>query len=77
MGGDEFVMLIENPVETEIESMVESVSAALQEKNSQGEMPFSSAVGWAEGCGMDIRKIVNEADAKMYENKKREKEGRR
>jgi len=26
---------------------------------------------------MDIRKIVNEADAKMYENKKREKEGRR
>lgn len=77
VGGDEFVMLIENPVETEIESMVESVSAALQEKNSQGEMPFSSAVGWAEGCGMDIRKIVNEADAKMYENKKREKEGRR
>ena len=77
IGGDEFVMLIENPVETEIESMVESVSAALQEKNSQGEMPVSSAVGWAEGCGVDVRKIINEADAKMYENKTRGKECRK
>lgn len=77
IGGDEFVMLIENPVEAEIQSMIESVNAALQEKDGRGEIPISSAVGWAEGCGMDIRKIVNEADAKMYENKKREKEGRR
>ena len=77
VGGDEFVMLIENPVETEIESMVESVSAALQEKNSQGEMPVSSAVGWAEGCGVDVRKIINEADTKMYENKTRGKECRK
>lgn len=77
VGGDEFVMLIENPVETEIQSMVESVSAALQEKDSQGEMPISSAVGWAEGCGVDIRQIVDEADARMYENKNRGKEGRR
>ena len=69
--------LIENPVETEIESMVESVSAALQEKNSQGEMPVSSAVGWAEGYGVDVRKIINEADAKMYENKTRGKESRK
>lgn len=77
VGGDEFVMLIENPVETEIQSMVESVSAALQEKNDQGEIPISSAVGWAEGCGVDVRQIVNEADARMYENKNRGKEGRR
>ena len=77
IGGDEFVMLIENPVEAEIQSMIESVSAALQEKNSQGEMPFSSAVGWAEGCGVDVRKIINEADTKMYENKTRGKECRK
>ncbi len=77
VGGDEFVMLIENPVESEIQSMVESVSASLQEKDGQGDMPISSAVGWAEGNGADIRKVVNEADAKMYENKVRGKEGRR
>ena len=77
LGGDEFVMLIENPVETEVESMVESVKAALLEKDEQGDMPISSAVGWAEGCGADIRKIVNEADAKMYENKILGKEGRK
>ena len=77
VGGDEFVMLIENPVESEIQSMVESVSALLQEKDGQGDMPISSAVGWAEGNGADIRKVVNEADAKMYENKVRGKEGRR
>ena len=76
VGGDEFVMIIENPVEAEVESMIESVKAALLEKDGQGEMPISSAVGWAEGCGVDIRKIVNEADTKMYENKKRGKEGR-
>ena len=76
MGGDEFVMIIENPVETEIESMLETVKADLMEKDGQGDIPISSAVGWAEGCGVDIRKIVNEADTKMYENKKRGKEGR-
>lgn len=73
IGGDEFVMLIENPVETEIEAMIESVSAALSEKDSQGDMPISSAVGFAEGSGAEVRKIVNEADAKMYENKVRGK----
>ena len=76
VGGDEFVMIIENPVETEIESMIETVKAELMEKDGQGDIPISSAVGWAEGCGVDIRKIVNEADTKMYENKKRGKEGR-
>lgn len=76
VGGDEFVMIIENPVDFEIESMVESVSAALLERDGQGEMPISSAVGWAVGCGVGIRKIVNEADTKMYENKIRGKEGR-
>ena len=40
-------------------------------------MPISSAVGWAEGSGVDVRKIVNEADTKMYENKTRGKEGRK
>ena len=77
VGGDEFVMLIENPVESEVQSMVESVKAALLERNNQGGMPISSAVGWAEGCGVDVREIVNEADAKMYENKNRGKEGRK
>lgn len=77
VGGDEFVMIIENPVETEIQSMIASVNAALQEKDGQGEIPISSAVGWAEGFGADIREIVNAADAKMYENKNRGKEGRR
>lgn len=76
VGGDEFVMIIENPVETEIESMIETVKADLMEKGGQGDIPISSAVGWAEGCGVDICKIVNEADTKMYENKKRGKEGR-
>lgn len=77
VGGDEFVMIIENPVESEVQSMVESVSAALMEKDEQGDIPISSAVGWAEGCGADIRKIVDEADAKMYENKNDGKEGRK
>ena len=77
VGGDEFVMIIEDPVEAEVQSMVESVGAALLEKDGQGDMPISSAVGWAEGCGVEIREVVNEADAKMYENKKRGKEGRK
>ena len=77
VGGDEFVMLIENPVESEVQSMVESVKAALLEQDNRGGMPISSAVGWAEGCGTDVRRIVNEADAKMYENKNRGKEGRK
>lgn len=55
--------------------MIETVKADLMEKDGQGDIPISSAVGWAEGCGVDICKIVHEADTKMYENKNAERKG--
>jgi len=41
-----------------------------------GGLKVSSAVGWAEGPGSQIKTIVREADERMYEDKVRSKQGR-
>lgn len=76
IGGDEFVMLIENPKENEAVQIVESVQKQLEKKREEGGLKVSSAVGYAEGNGIDVLRIVHEADEQMYENKKKCKESR-
>ncbi|MDY5575878.1 MAG: GGDEF domain-containing protein, partial [Lachnospiraceae bacterium] len=61
----------------EAEQIVQIVRARLEADNKENIIKISSAVGVAVGCGKDILKVVEEADAKMYENKKLCKESRR
>ncbi len=70
IGGDEFVMLIENPIAGEAEEIVTLTRSKLNLHNEVGPVSVSSAMGFAYGKGTDILEIVKEADEKMYENKK-------
>ncbi len=70
IGGDEFVMLIENPVEGEAEEIVTTTRSRLNLHNEVGPVAISSAMGFAYGKGSDILEVVKAADEKMYENKK-------
>ena len=77
IGGDEFVMLIDDPEEDEIEGIIREVSRSLQESEKKAGFPVSSAAGYAKGKGSEIRQIVNRADASMYENKNGSREAGR
>lgn len=74
IGGDEFVMLIENPEKQEAEQIIQNVRDKLARHREEGGLRVSSATGTAEGNGIDILKIVHDADERMYEDKKRGKE---
>lgn len=76
IGGDEFLMIIDDPEQGEVESIVETAKKKLEADCDDNTIKISSAVGWALGRGNDILKVVEEADARMYENKKRSKENR-
>lgn len=76
IGGDEFVMLIENPEKQEAEQIIQNVRDKLARYREEGGLRVSSATGTAEGNGIDILKIIHDADERMYEDKKRGKESR-
>lgn len=76
IGGDEFLMIIDNPNDNEAENIVKTVTESLQADDADGKFKISSAVGIAFGSGKDILEIVKEADAHMYENKKLSKKSR-
>lgn len=76
IGGDEFLMIIDNPEKEEAEAVIRSVQTKLAADNADSEVKVSSAVGFALGSGADILEVVKTADTRMYENKKRSKEVR-
>lgn len=77
IGGDEFLMIIDNPKQNEAETIIQSVQGKLEADNADNEIKVSSAVGFALGSGADILEVVKTADVRMYENKKRSKEDKR
>ena len=76
IGGDEFLMIIDDPHHNETESIIKNIKENLESDMVDNQIKISSAVGSAFGSGKDILEVVKTADARMYENKKRSKEGR-
>lgn len=76
IGGDEFVMVIDNSDSDEAERIARDVTEKLETELVEEQIKISSAVGWALGKGRDLHKIVDLADAKMYRNKKNSKANR-
>lgn len=76
IGGDEFLMIIDNPVRNEAENIIKAVKEKLDNDNEKDMPKITSAVGMAFGLGSDILKVVERADAAMYTNKRISKEGR-
>lgn len=77
IGGDEFLMIIDNPAGGESENIIRVVQEKLEADNAEHEVKVSSAVGLAYGNGNEILEVVKTADARMYENKRRSKEERK
>lgn len=76
IGGDEFVMVIDNSDSDEAERVARDITEQLTTEIVEEQIKISSAVGWALGKGRDLHKIVDLADAKMYRNKKNSKANR-
>ena len=75
IGGDEFVIIIHNCTIVDIKATLKVWSHALDIINeSKKELKCSMACGYALGSCKDIDKLIKEADANMYENKKTLKE---
>lgn len=70
VGGDEFVMICEQPEPGDIEGMVSKWKKNLVNKVIGDGIQVSSAVGFSEGKGSEIDTIIKRADEAMYENKK-------
>lgn len=69
IGGDEFVMIIEDTTEDSLNEIVEQWQNDLDTKNKNGKAKLSAAVGYAFGNGSSIEDIVREADSNMYADK--------
>ena len=70
MGGDEFLILIENPEPGEADSIVKSVYDELKSRNDSSQYPVSCSAGVAIGKGTDVVSVVKLADSRMYAYKK-------
>lgn len=73
IGGDEFVLIIENPAEQEIENLLDEWRQNVEIMNQSSKIPLSASVGYAGGRGRDIEKLISEADQMMYEAKQKNK----
>lgn len=71
VGGDEFLMVIDNPTASETVDMIASVKKQMSEMRTDNGFVISSAVGYSEGLGKDIREVVKQADESMYRDKAR------
>ena len=75
IGGDEFVIIIENPQEGEVDDLLQKWEEIVELKSKTSATELSVAVGYACGKGKDIDRIIKEADQLMYQKKKEQKNG--
>jgi len=76
IGGDEFVMIMENVDEAEICRVIEVWKKCFEKLNRRGNTEFHASVGYALGGGEEVEKIVHRADERMYAEKRKNKEQR-
>ena len=77
IGGDEFVIIIENPQEGEVDDLLQKWEELVALKSQTAATDLSVAVGYACGEGKDIDRIIKKADQLMYQKKKEQKNGNR
>ncbi len=76
IGGDEFIMIIDNPSDEEGKNVSSAVAEMIEKANEGSSLKITSAVGMAKGYGRDVLEIVKRADEAMYKNKVKSKAGR-
>ncbi|HVV47335.1 MAG TPA: sensor domain-containing diguanylate cyclase, partial [Bryobacteraceae bacterium] len=76
LGGDEFVIVLcdgHEHVESTVTRMEESVRARVREANQEAEITFSAGVSRYGADGTDAEALLERADERMYDAKRRKK----
>lgn len=75
IGGDEFVIRLRKMTREETEKCIGSVREKIAEANRKIDIPISAAIGyaWSDEAVKDTEKLLQSADAAMYENKQKMK----
>lgn len=73
MGGDEFVVLLENISEAEVLASLSRLELAISRKNLTRPFPLSLAIGYATAYCAPIELMLSEADQNMYQKKRQMK----
>ncbi len=79
VGGDEFVCLLSNCTEEDVESAITAISAQLEKSNNNAEYKFSLAFGYEQFTGrtlFEYNEFFKVVDKKMYEHKLASKQSR-
>ena len=66
IGGDEFLILCANEPEEHFQELV----STLQSRTLQSEYPLSIGSLWDSGDGVELEELIQEADHRMYEDKR-------
>lgn len=78
MGGDEFLVLIENVSTKQVNDMIMKMSKMIDSFNSKSEKPYhirySYASGEYENRNVSVEQFIHDLDMKMYQNKKGKRE---
>ncbi len=69
-GGDEFIMLIPDATEQETLTFIDRWKKVIEQMAKDSDIPLSASVGYAIGKYANLKNVIEEADKKMYENKK-------
>ena len=69
IGGDEFVMVVENPKRGEMEELLAKWEERLEQRKSFSKIEISVALGFAGGSGKNVTDVAKKADKMMYEHK--------
>ena len=75
LGGDEFIVLIDlqNTHINNIEKMIESLRKKIEEKLGKYNLSFSYGIAIYPQDGKDLSTLLEKADIRMYEQKKKRK----
>lgn len=69
IGGDEFVLIMEDVTEEQVHGIVISWQMRMREINKESGVNFTASVGYAVGKGSEIEEVIRHADKMMYEDK--------
>ncbi len=69
IGGDEFVMIVENPGENELSDIISQINQKIAMYNDTAHIKLSAALGTAEGAGADVLSVIYEAEKNMKHDK--------
>ncbi|PYG90328.1 diguanylate cyclase (GGDEF)-like protein [Ruminiclostridium sufflavum DSM 19573] len=79
MGGDEFLVLINDACALEVNDMIRGMAKMIDNFNSKNEKPYKIKYSYASGMydnkGMSLEQFIHDLDMKMYQNKQGRRDG--